>query len=171
MKSLRNVALAALLLSAGVANAALYQFQLTGDYTASWQLESTVVPDFAFGGFLFSLYDVEGNFPGSLANLADLTFYNADAGGGFEIVDYLGDQVLLVTDGLQLYTGSEGSPTFSLGTFALTEFEGIGNYVLTVTDLDALPEPPVDVPEPATTALLLGGLGLMLASRKRRQGR
>jgi len=31
--------------------------------------------------------------------------------------------------------------------------------------------PPVDVPEPASTALLLGGLGVLLASRKRRQAR
>jgi hypothetical protein len=170
IKSLRNVALAAMLFSAGVANAALYQFQLTGDYTASWQMNSTADPDFAFDGFLFSVYDVEGNFPGSLANLADLTFYNADAGGGFEIIDFLGDQVLLVTDGRQLYTGPERSPTFLLGTFALSEFEGFGNYMLTVTDLDALPGPG-EVPEPATAALLLGGLGVLLASRKRRQAK
>jgi hypothetical protein len=170
IKSLRNVALAAMLFSAGVANAALYQFQLTGDYTASWQLDSTVSPD-AFGddeGFV--LIDVEGNFPGSLFDFADLTFYSEAIGGGMEILDYYGDNLLLSTDGFQLYTGSEESPTFRLGTFALTEYLGAGRYTLTVTDLDA-PPPPVDVPEPASAALLLGGLGVLLASRKRRQAK
>lgn len=170
IKNLRNVALAAMLFSAGVANAALYQFQLTGDYTASWQLDSTVSPD-AFGddeGFV--LIDVEGNFPGSLFDFADLTFYSEAIGGGMEILDYYGDNLLLSTDGFQLYTGSEESPTFRLGTFALTEYLGAGRYTLTVTDLDA-PPPPVDVPEPASAALLLGGLGVLLASRKRRQAK
>jgi len=170
IKSLRNVALAAMLFSAGVANAALYQFQLTGDYTASWQLDSTVSPD-AFGddeGFI--LIDVEGNFPGSLFDFADLSFYSEAIGGGMEILDYYGDNLLLSTDGFQLYTGSEESPTFRLGTFALTEYLGAGRYTLTVTDLDA-PPPPVDVPEPASAALLLGGLGVLLASRKRRQAK
>ncbi len=170
IKSLRNVALAAMLFSAGVANAALYQFQLTGDYTASWQLNSTVSPDAVGEGTGFLLEDIYGNFPGSLLDYADLTFYSEAIGGGMEILDYYGDNLLLSTDGFQLYTGSEFSPTFRLGTFALTEYLGTGRYSLTVTDLDALP-PPADVPEPASTALLLGGLGILLASRKRRQAK
>lgn len=170
IKSLRNVALAAMLFSAGVANAALYQFQLTGDYTASWQLNSTVSPDAVGEGTGFLLEDIYGNFPGSLLDYADLTFYSDAIGGGMEILDYYGDNLLLSTDGFQLYTGSEFSPTFRLGTFALTEYLGTGRYSLTVTDLDALP-PPADVPEPASAALLLGGLGILLASRKRRQAK
>ena len=168
IKSLRNVALAAMLFSAGVANAALYQFQLTGDYAASWQLSSTVSPDDAADGQGFVLIDVAGNFPGSEFDLADLTFYNDAIGGGMQIYDFYSDSLLLLTDGSQLYTGSEDSPTFRLGTFAMTEFDGTGRYSLTVTDLDA---PPADVPEPASAALLLGGLGVLLASRKRRQAR
>ena len=174
MKSLKSAAAIALLFSAGVANAALYQFNLTGDYTASWQLNSTVVADAAGEGEGFILWDVEGNFPGSLFDVADLTFYNADIGGGMEILDYYGDTLLLVTDGAQLYTGSEETPTFRLGTFALTEYEGTGTYTLNVINLDADPGPgpgPVDVPEPASAAMLLGGLGMLYASRKRRQGK
>ena len=176
MKSLKSAAAIALLFSAGVANAALYQFNLTGDYTASWQLNSTVVADAAGEGEGFILWDVEGNFPGSLFDVADLTFYNEAIGGGMEILDFYGETLLLVTDGPQLYTGSEETPTFLLGTFNLTEYLGSGAYTLTVTDLDAGPGPgpdpdPTDVPEPATAAMLLGGLGLMYASRKRRNGK
>jgi hypothetical protein len=170
IKTLRNVALAAMLFSAGVANAALYQFQLTGDYTASWQLNSTVTPEDYEYDLGFLLVDVEGNFPGSLFDYTDMTFWNAAVGGGLEIYDWYGGSILLSADGLQLYTGTEDNPAFALGTFALTDYFGSGDtYVLTVSDLDASPEPPADVPEPASVALLMGGLGLMAASRKRRQ--
>lgn len=162
---LKSLALAVTLLTAGVANAGLYQFTLTGDYEASWQLDSNPTPDLAADGEGFIVWDVEGNFPGSLLDIADITFYNASIGGGFEIYDWWNDTYLVVTDGLQLYINSEDSPEFLTGTFNLTEYEGLGNYVLTIVDLDA----PSDVPEPATGALLLGGLGLLAAARKRRQ--
>lgn len=165
-KALRNIAVAALMLSAGVANAALYQFNLTGDYTASWQLNSPVVPDDGASGVGFVLYNVDGSFPGSATGLTDLYFFNADQGGGLEIYDFFGDRDLLLTDGPQLYSGDEeGIATFLLGTFLLTDFGGTGTYTLTVTDLDATP--PGSVPEPATAAMLIAGLGLLAASRKR----
>lgn len=169
MKTLKSVALVAMLFAASAANAGLYQFNLTGDYTASWQMDSAAKPDVYSSGEGIIFEDVDGNFPGSLFDLADLTFYNGDLGGGMQIKDWYADTLLLLSDGPQLYTGTEKAPTFKLGTFALTEFEGLGSYTLTVTDLDAVPGP-VNVPEPATTAMLLGGLGLLYASRKRRQG-
>jgi hypothetical protein len=177
MKSFKKAVIVAALFSAGVANAALYQFNLTGDYTASWQLNSTVTADDGANGVGFVLYDVDGNFPGSLLDLADLYFYNADQGGGMEIYDFYNDMDLLLTDGPQLYTGlEEGTPTFRLGAFAMTDFEGTGTYTLTVTNLDAGPGPgpgpqPGEVPEPATAAMLLGGLGLMYSMKKRRAGK
>jgi hypothetical protein len=171
--SLKSAAIAALLFTAATANAAVLQFKLTGDYSASWQLNSSVEPDDGANDIGFVIYDVEGNFPGSIFGYTDLYFYNAVEGGGLEIYDYWGDADLLVGYGPQLYTGlEEGVITFTLGTFALTDFEGTSHYTLTVTDLDAGPGPgpdPVDVPEPASAALLLGGLGLMFAAGKRRR--
>lgn len=166
MKSLRNVAIAVMLFSAGLANATVYQFELTGDYTASWELDSAADPDLSETGVGFLLWDVEGAFPGSLFDVVDLTFYSADIGGGMEILDFYGDSLLLITDGPQLYTGTESTPFFTLGTFSLTEFMGSGAYTLTVTQADA-----AAVPEPATGALLLGGLGLiyLLRGRQARQ--
>jgi hypothetical protein len=172
MKRLKSVVALAMLLTAGVANAGLYQFDLGGDYTASWRLNSTVAPDLYFPGIYFTLAGVEGNFPESLNNHVDLTFYNDLVRGGLEIYDAQGATLWLVTDGPQLYTGTESAPTFSLGSFGMTEVPGLGSgrYTLTVTDLDAGPGP-ADVPEPATGAMLLAGLGLLYASRKRRIGK
>jgi hypothetical protein len=164
MSNLRSAAAIAMLLWAGMANAALYQFSVTGDYTASWQLNSTVTPDASAAGTAFRLYDVGGNFPGSLSGIVDLTFYNGAFDGSMEIYDFYARLSLLLTDGPQLYTGAESAPTFKLGTFGLTEYQGPGNYLLTVTDLTA---PALSVPEPASAALLIGGLGLMFARRKR----
>lgn len=147
---------------AAVAHADTYQFKLSGDYTASWQLESSAIPGgYQIGtGMVFG--DVEG-FPDALFGVADIYFWNGDIGGGLQINDYYGgDYALVSTDGPQLYTGTEDAPTFKLGTFALTEYQGTGTYTLTVTNISA-------VPEPATIAMLLGGLGVVGFTARRRQ--
>lgn len=169
-KSLRNIALTALLLSAGAANAALYQFTLTGAYNASWTMNSTVTPDDPYPDQGFILWDVEGSFPGAVEGVVDLIFYNAALDGGLEIDDFYGETVLVLTDGPQLYTGSEELPTFLLGTFTLQDLVNGGTYTLTVADAAVVP-PTTDVPEPASGALLLGGLGMLYAARKRRQAK
>lgn len=165
-KSLRNAALAVMLLSAGAANATLLNFTLTGGYTASWQLDSAPVPDDAAAGQAFVLWDVPG-FPGASLGVADIYFFNANFGGGLEIYDFWSDTDLVVTDGPQLYSGSELSPVFNLGTFALTQYMGTQTYTLTIALADA---GGTDVPEPATGALLLAGLGVILVLRKRQAG-
>lgn len=163
MKLVRNAALAAMLLTAGVANAALLQFTVTGDYTATWQIDSSVAPDDIYPGEGFIVWDVAG-FDDAFFGVADISFFNAAIGGGIQIDDFYGGSTLLSTDGPQLYSGTEDNPFYLLGTFALTEFGGDGVYTLTVAEVGA-----AAVPEPATGALLLGGMVLMGALRKRRK--
>ncbi|GEM_PF-6454832 len=164
VKNLMKAALATALLSAGVANAALYEFKLSGDYIASWQLDTERDPDSSDnnGGLTFN--DVAGSFPGYEA--LDITFFNSAISGGLQLYDFYTDRYVLTTNGPQLYTGKESRHEFTLGTFSLTEFAGFGNYVLTISDLDALPDP-VEVPEPASAALLAAGLGLLAARRRK----
>lgn len=165
MKMVRNAALAAMLFSAGVANAVVLQFTVTGDYSASWQMNANPAPDDVEDGLYFTVWDVEG-FDDAFFGVADVTFFNTDFGGGMEIFDFYGFNVLLSTDGPQLYTGTEDNPFFTLGTFALTEFQGTDTYTLTIAALDD-PTTPAPVPEPATGALLLGGLALLYGFKRR----
>lgn len=159
------IASAALSLLAGAAHATTYQFSVSGDYSASWKLDSSVVADVGTSGIGFYLYDVLGSYAGAVSSVADLGFFNASVGGGLEIDDFAGGTTLLTTDGPQLYTGDESGPiSFMTGSFALTEYGGSGKYTLTVSEVSA-------VPEPASFALLLGGLGIVGAvSARRRRG-
>jgi hypothetical protein len=159
----RYIALAAVLLTSGVANAALLQFTVTGGYTASWQMDANPAPDVGADGEYFTVWDVEG-FDDALFGVADISFFSTAAGGGLGIEDFYGFAVLLLTDGPQLYTGTEDNPFFTLGTFALTEYQGTDTYTLTIAAVDA---PPASVPEPATGALLLGGLALLYGLKRR----
>lgn len=144
------------------AQAASYLFTITGDYSASFELDSNPTPDdFGVGGG-FTIWDVPG-FPDALLGIADVTFYNSGIGGGLGIEDFFGGVTLLLTDGSQLYSGSEETPTLLTGTFALTEFQGPGTYTLVVRDLSAA------VPEPGTWALMIGGFGLVGAGMRRKK--
>ena len=165
MKSLKNVLLAAMLCSAGVANAALLQFNVTGDYTASWQMDAERVPEEYFGEVGLVMWEVAGTYAGSASSMADIGSFNGGFGGGLSILDLDTFAYLLVADGPQIYAGTETNPLFAPGIFALTEYEGTGRYLLTVTEVAE-----AAVPEPATGALLLGGLGLLAFARKRRIG-
>lgn len=159
---LAKLAVVSALALTSVAQAATYNFTLTGDYTASWQLNSNPEPDDLGEGEGFVIWDVVGNFPGAAfpALGVDLYFWNADIGGGLMIDDFYGETTLVSTDGGQLYTGSEAAPQFTLGTFALTEYQGTGLYSLTISA----------VPEPATVVSMLAGLGMIgVVLRRRRQ--
>jgi hypothetical protein len=160
----RHLFLAILLLTSGAANAAVLQFTLTGAYAASWQLDTAQPPFDPFEGFWVTYIDLSGSFPGASTPVVDITFYSPALDGGFEIYDYNAGIALVETVGPQLYTGSETDPVFTLGTFALTAIDGPGSYLLTIAEVGA-----TAVPEPATGALLFGGLAVMYGARRRRQ--
>lgn len=161
----------ALLAFATPAHAVVLDFTLTGDYTASWQLDSSpVVSGDSADGFV--VWNVLGSFPGAtFPYTSDISFYFASALGGLSIddpfVDPTGDPVnLLAADGPQLFTGTATNPTFSLGTFALTENGGRGTYSLTIAAA------PPAVPEPATWAMMVlgfGAIGVAMRAKTRRR--
>lgn len=151
----------ALAQTAVMAHADTFQFTVTGNYSASWTIDSSIGPDDYAPDTGFAYYDHDG-FPDALLGVADIYFWNGAIGGGVELDDYYGGVTLLSTDGPQLYTGTEDAPVFKTGTFALTQYLGTDTYTLTITNLSA-------VPEPATIAMLLGGLGVVGFTARRRQ--
>ncbi|KQV52817.1 hypothetical protein ASC95_08410 [Pelomonas sp. Root1217] len=165
IKSIVNYMCAAILalLSAAATASPLYKFELSGSYTATWEMTMTVAPNDSFASQQFTIWNVVGAFENASTSKVDLTFFNSAEGGGLNIYDFAANVNLLSTDGPQLYTGTEGSPVFTTGTFALTQFQGIGQYALVVSEV-------ASVPEPASLSLMLCGLlGAAGAScRKRR---
>lgn len=165
LKALRTAALAFMLMATSMANAAILQFTLTGSYAASWQLDTLTPPEDPFIGLWATYANVTGSFPGATQPAVFVTFYSPALAGGFEIYDNNLTEALVATAGPQLYTGLETDPQFKLGTFALTDYDGPGTYLLTISEVGV-----GAVPEPASAALLLAGLCL-LAGFKGRQKR
>ena len=158
---------AALLITAsvawsGVAAAQDYLFSLTGSYNAQWTLAKTPVTSVSFQGQGFIVNDVRGRFDGISGSLADIDFYNSARGGGLEIDDPArGDLVLLISNGAQLYSGSETAPVFLTGSYTLTQDQGPSIYSLSIQEVAA-------VPEPASWGLMILGFGVV-GSVMRRQ--
>ncbi len=151
------------LCAATAAQADPYNFVVTGDYSASWQMDSSPTPDDWGDGFRFVLSDYPGNFPGSTNGTVSISFYSDGAGGGMVLNDLASFTMLLNTASEQLYTGTEAAPTFKLGSFAMTGWGDGTEYTLTISNAAA-------VPEPESYALMLGGLGLvgMAVARRRK---
>lgn len=147
---------------AGMASApaaAIVTFTLTGDATAQFTLPSSPVPS-NVGSNSFELTGQTGTFRGTFGSF-NLFFYDAGLGGGFDINDPSETLTFVSAAGPVLFTGTLAAPTFSLGTFSLTDFgEDSGSYTLTIANA---------VPEPESWALLIAGFGLTGAAMRRRR--
>ncbi len=148
---LASAALAAL---AAPASATTYLFTLSDGLTGSWQLPASPVPSADLGD-AFRIDGVSGTLGGS-PFATFMEFYVASSGGGV-CADLFCS--LLDLYGPQLFTGSTAAPTFTLGTFAMTDVFGAPAATLTISV----------IPEPGSWALLIAGFGLVGAGLRRRR--
>lgn len=160
MKIFTTAAVAAVMCSAGIAHAGLLQFTTTGADAVSFQIDSNAMP--SVSGGVFS-YLANATIPGSHDTTAEVFFSNEGYGGGFQFFDTESSFALLAIGGPQLYSDPEGKPTFMLGNFSFDS--GVS---VSITDLTPAP---ASVPEPASIAMILGGLGLLAMMRKRTQAK
>jgi hypothetical protein len=155
----------------------------------SWALPASPLPDFADDeGF-----DVDGPVFGGaqdpdlgdgLAFLFGFTFFTGGDvfGGGLQFSgavffpDLSGDAFPFSVNALgdQLFTGTTDAPTFRLGTFQLTDDNsggdcGCGPQVTAAVASDYTLNISGGVPEPATWALMIAGLGATGGALRRRR--
>lgn len=157
------LAATATLASATPAAAVTLKFDITGDYTASFLLDSSPTPDFVEDGYLFAITQVPG-FPNVPDGFADVSFFSQGAAGGLLVskdnngfADYLLEAV-----GPQLYSGTEAAPTFAAGIYQL---EGLSStpsqFTLTISA----------VPEASTWGMAIAGFGIAGAALRRRRAK
>jgi len=160
------------------AQAVLLNYRLTGDINASWQIESTRVPDDVRSGLL-GYFDVPLDIDGVHYDSALIYMFAWWALGGVEAdlgLDETGGATGTLFSAVssdpyalnmgQIYTGPESSPTLLTGEWDFVEYDVFENdplappsYHLSVSA----------VPEPAGWLLMTGGLGLVgMAMRRSR---
>ncbi|WP_294536524.1 PEP-CTERM sorting domain-containing protein [uncultured Rhodoblastus sp.] len=147
------------------AHAALIDFKLTGSRQASFQIDSSRIPDTSnasFFGDSIQYFNVNGVFGGvqETATIGFGTFLFADlniSAAGLGFTQFAGPD---------LFTGSPSSPNFKFGTFALSSIVS-GPSTITISATPA-------VPEASSWAMMLvgfAGIGFMARRAGRRAGR
>jgi hypothetical protein len=157
-------ALSLLAIVATAAAAKADTFKLTGDgdiYTFSIASSPTVT-EIPFG-FIVNGITVTEN--GVSQPNSTLTFFDTAFSGGLEIQP---NANTLVFDSDQLYSGTNASPTFLLGTFKLTDDVDGSKYKLVIKADPAGDPTGSPVPEPSSIALLATG-ALAFAGTVRRK--
>jgi hypothetical protein len=122
-----------------------------GPITASWSMSQDPTPFFVEDGTVFAVNSTD-LIVGGMPVEDIICFFNLGDSGGMNTVTYIPDLY-----GVQLYSGTEDSPTMLTGMFYLTDAAG-DSYTLNVTN----------APEPMTWLLLASGLAaLALMKRKK----
>jgi hypothetical protein len=137
-----------------------------GTNVITFSLPSSPTPDQNFDLLLFTMNNVAVDVNGTPANYF-ISFFSELNFGGLCITTgdttCVSDGNILNQTGPQLYTGSEAVPTFSLGTFSLTNL-GVNTFSSNFT-LDITPS---EIPEPSSLLMLSTGvLGLVGAVRRK----
>jgi hypothetical protein len=139
-----------------------------GTNAITFSLPSSPTPDQSFDLLLFTVNNVAVDVNGTPANYFISFFPESNFGGLCITTDdttCFGDGSILNQTDPQLYTGSEAIPTFSLGTFSLTN-TGVNtfssNFTLDITSSET------PIPEPSSLLMLSTGvLGLAGAIRRK----
>ena len=162
MRKLLLAATAALSFAVPAAAATTYNFSLTGTYNAAWSLPASRTTDFNFG-FLGGISNVTFTVPGNATQVVDLFIFDNSFGGGIQVRDNLVTfSDLYRGRGDVIWTGAIEAPVFKTGSFTLTDAGGATNGTLTISAVNA-------VPEPASWAMLIAGFGLTGAAMRRRR--
>lgn len=158
MKQFISKALCAVsILYSGSAYATVLNFDITGNGTARFTLDTSIVKPMFVNNTGITYTNVSGTYNGVTASRS-VQFFNSTNYGGFN-VGFVGQGT-----GPVLYTGSTADPVFNLGTFQLQPFGfGVkGGYTVTIAAVAAA------VPEPATWAMMILGFGLVGYAVRRR---
>jgi len=156
--------------AAPTARADTYNFLLTDTNNiidVTFTIPYGFSPDSVFPGSYFELNSVSYLLNGSPEDPVPMSFWNAGAGGGLMIGDF--SNIILNQGGAQIYSGSEGAPTFIPGVYNFVDWGGAllnDDFTLTLTQ----EYEPTSTPEPSSLLLLgsgLLGLGGLTAFRKK----
>ena len=153
--------LAFALLIAPLTKADTLSFDLSGTgSTYTFFLDSTPLVASSTAGFSFTLAGIPITIDDSFGVTSGITFFNGARGGGLSLLNIPGGALDLT--GLQLYSGSEGSPSFAPGgPFPLTD-SNKDPFTLTISDV-------APTPEPGTLILVATGAIATLGSIRRRK--
>lgn len=163
----KNAAMAsvALLATAAAApsHAAILNFVLSGSRDAIFQLDSNPIPttsSTSVFGDQIQFSDVAGTFGGVTGVASSIRF----GSGLFASLNINGTPLGFTQfAGPSLFGGTFNAPVFSPGTFALTSIVS-GSSTLTISEAVSSA-----VPEPATWAMMIVGLGLSGAALRARR--
>lgn len=150
------------------ADAAIYNYTLTGDFEATFAIDTEAPTQVGLEGSGIYLYDVSGDFGGYHFDHVKIGFPSAAYDGGIEASTYAGEpsaQTIFGRDyffsgaGATLFSGPFDNPTLLTGSWDLTEYYEPGkSYHLEVSA----------APESATWALMIVGFGLAGGALRRR---
>lgn len=169
MRVLCSLSASLAMFAATSASAAIYNYKLTGDFEATFAIDTEEPTYVGVGETGFYLYNVSGVFGGYDLSRVMIGFPSADYDGGIEASTYGGEpsaqslfgrDYLFSAAGVTLFSGPLDNPTLLTGAWDLTEYYEVGkSYRLEVTSA---------APEPAAWALMISGFGLAGGVLRRR---